>query len=75
MHPPPEDVKQSGFRFGAQPYSRMEFATGRGRHRKSFEFGLEFKTSEPDGIIFYALGEPEHKHYAALLLQDGYVST
>ncbi|XP_066250557.1 laminin subunit alpha isoform X1 [Euwallacea similis] len=73
VRPAEEDLKQNGQRFGAQPDSRLEYNTARGKFRKSFEFSLEFKTKEPNGIIFYVSDENQHKHFAAVLLQEGYV--
>ncbi|KAH1008402.1 hypothetical protein HUJ05_008957 [Dendroctonus ponderosae] len=73
LEPAMEDFKQSGQRFGANPGSRLEFNTPRGKFRKNFDFSLDFKTSEPDGIIFYVSDGKTHKQYAALLLQNGYV--
>lgn len=74
VEPAEEDLKQSGQRFGSQPGSRLEFNTPRGKFRKNFDFSLDFRTSEANGIIFYVSDGKTHKHYAALLLQDGYVS-
>ncbi|XP_050301015.1 laminin subunit alpha [Anthonomus grandis grandis] len=67
------DEKESGYRFGFHTNSRLEFNTPRGKFRKNFDFDLEFKTSEENAIIFYVSDVKTHKHYAALLLQDGYL--
>ncbi|XP_030765960.1 laminin subunit alpha [Sitophilus oryzae] len=72
-NPPREDLKLNGHRFGAQPNSRMEYNTPRGKFRKSFDFSLEFKTSEPNGILFYVSDIKGHKQYASLLLSDSYL--
>ncbi|KAL1517260.1 hypothetical protein ABEB36_001047 [Hypothenemus hampei] len=72
LEPAPEDYKQSGNRFGTQPESRQEFHSARGRLRKNFEFSLDLKTNEPNGIIFY-ITDGKHKHYSALLIVDGYL--
>ncbi|XP_060535680.1 laminin subunit alpha [Cylas formicarius] len=73
VEPAPEDLKSSGYRFGSQPSSRLEFNTPRGKFRKSFDFSMEFKTTEPNGILFYVSDSKTHRDYAALYLEGGFV--
>lgn len=68
----PDVNENSGTRFGNVKFSRHEYNTLPGRHRQKSELSVEFKTSEPDGIIFYA-AENRHIDYTALYLKDGKV--
>jgi hypothetical protein len=68
----PDVDDNSGTRFGNVKFSRHEYNTLPGRHRQKSELSVEFKTSEPDGIIFYA-AENRHIDYTALYLKDGKV--
>lgn len=65
-----EDV---GYRFGATGDSRIEFAQVKTNLRKSYEFSLQFKTSQPDGLLFY-VADARHTDFIALYLLNGSVS-
>ena len=69
----PDVNDSSGTRFGNVKFSRHEYNTLPGRHRQKSDLSIEFKTSEPDGIIFYA-AENRHIDYTALYLKDGKVN-
>lgn len=68
----PDVDDNSGTRFGNVRFSRHHYESLPGRHRQKSELSVEFKTSEPDGIIFYA-AETRHIDYTALYLKDGKV--
>lgn len=74
LPPDPElDVGyEAGYRFGTTAESRIEFSDL--KIRKGYDITLQFRTAEPDGILFYAAGA-EHRDFVALYLQGGYVST
>ncbi|VEN47917.1 unnamed protein product [Callosobruchus maculatus] len=72
LDPKRETNREVGYRLGTQRYSRLKFGTPRGKYKKRFDFRLEFKTRESDGIIFYAANR-DHSHYAAVYLDDGKV--
>ncbi|CAG9860176.1 unnamed protein product [Phyllotreta striolata] len=76
---PPNPVQENeqivGYRF-VSPDSRLECKTARGKYKKNFDFRLEFKTREPDGVLFYVTGSSstqDRKHYAAVYLLNGHV--
>lgn len=62
----------AGYRFGTRGDSRIEFSEWPAKMRKSYEVSLQFKTSEPDGVLFYA-ADQRHTDFVALYLRDGYV--
>ena len=68
----PDVNESSGTRFGNVKYSRFEYGPLPGRHRQKSELSVDFKTSEPDGIIFYA-AEDRHIDFVTLYLKDGKV--
>lgn len=68
----PDLSPDSGLRFGTQRESYLEFRR-KLKIKKRSEFSLEFKTTEPDGIIFYAAHEG-HNDFVALFLKNGTVS-
>ena len=68
----PDVDDNSGTRFGNVKFSRHEYNTLPSLQRPKAELSVEFKTSEPDGIIFYA-AENRHIDYTALYLKDGKV--
>lgn len=68
----PDVDENSGMRFGNVKFSRYEYSTLPGRHRQKSELSVEIKTTEPDGIIFYA-AENRHIDYIALYLKGGKV--
>ena len=69
----PDVDDNSGTRFGNVKFSRHEYNTLPGRHRQKSELSVEFKTSEPDGIIYYAANVNDDFEYTALYLKDGKV--
>lgn len=63
----------SGYRFGTTGSSRIEFDTIPGKIKKSYDISLQFRTTEPDGVLFY-VADSRHTDFIALYLQNGYVS-
>lgn len=63
----------AGYRFGTSGSSRIEFAHIAAKIKKSYDISLQFKTSDPDGVLFYA-ADNRHTDYIALYLQNGHVS-
>ncbi|CAH1963974.1 unnamed protein product [Acanthoscelides obtectus] len=72
LDPKRENEKEVGYRLGTQRYSRLKFSTPRGKYKKRFDFRLEFKTRESEGILFYSSNR-DHNHYAAVYLEEGKV--
>ncbi|CAG9836790.1 unnamed protein product [Diabrotica balteata] len=78
-NPVQESVQVVGYRFGTHNGSRLECPTARGKFRKVFDFRFEFRSKEPEGILFYAsdigakLPSPDHKQYVAVYLSGGQV--
>lgn len=71
---PESDVEfDAGYRFGTVIDSRIEFNDVPAKIKKSYEISLEFKTNQPDGVLFYA-ADSRHTDFIVLYLQDGYVS-
>lgn len=64
----------AGYRFGTSGSSRIEFDSIPAKIKKSYDISLQFKTNEPDGVLFYA-ADSRHTDFIALYLQNGYVST
>lgn len=63
----------SGYRFGTSGSSRIEFDSIPAKIKKSYDISLQFRTSELDGVLFYA-ADNRHTDFIALYLQNGYVS-
>lgn len=63
----------AGYRFGTSSDSRIEFAQIPSKIKKSYSISLQFRTNEPDGVIFYA-ADNRHTDFIALYLQNGKVS-
>ncbi|KYB28643.1 Laminin subunit alpha-like Protein [Tribolium castaneum] len=70
----PPQTSVGVYRFGAQKDSRLEIDKLRGRYKKQFDFALDFRSDDPDGIIFFTSDNNEtHSQYVAVFLQDGQV--
>lgn len=63
---------EAGYRFGTAIDSRIEFNEVPSKLKKGYEISLEFKTDQPDGVLFYA-ADSRHTDFIVLYLQDGYV--
>lgn len=63
----------AGYRFGTSSDSRIEFEQIPSKIKKSYSISLQFRTNEPDGVIFYA-ADSRHTDFMALYLQNGKVS-
>lgn len=63
----------AGYRFGTSGNSRVEYSRIPVKIRKTYDIALQFKTSEPNGVLFYA-ADSRHTDFVALYLQNGYVS-
>lgn len=70
--PEPDVGYEAGHRFGTVIDSRIEFNDVPSKLKKGYEISLEFKTDQPDGLLFYA-ADSRHTDFIALYLQDGYV--
>ncbi|KAG8228153.1 hypothetical protein J437_LFUL002807 [Ladona fulva] len=68
--PDPDVNAASGYRFGTEHRSRLEYQVVPGRFKNRYDFSIEFNTMEPDGIIFY-VADQRHIDYIALILKDG----
>lgn len=62
----------AGYRFGTSGNSRIEFDQIPAKIKKSYDISLQFRTTEPDGILFYA-ADNRHTDFIGLYLQNGYV--
>lgn len=60
----------AGYRFGTYSDSRVEFTAIPTKIKKSYDIALSFRTSEPDGILFYA-SDSRHTDFIALYMQNG----
>lgn len=69
----PDVNDSSGTRYGNVKFSRSEYGSLPGRHRQKSDLSLDFKTTEPDGIIYYA-ADSQHTDFTTLYLKDGKVS-
>lgn len=63
----------AGYRFGTSSDSRIEFSQIPAKIKKSYSISLQFRTNEPDGVLFYA-ADSRHTDFIALYLQNGKVS-
>jgi len=63
--------RNSGLRFGTQRETYLEFDR-RLKIVKRSEFGIEFKTTEKEGIIFY-IADDRNSDFIALFMKDGKV--
>lgn len=59
---------------GTQNGSRIEFSSLSGRNKNVFDYSLDFKTSYPDGLLFYA-SDKGHIDFAALYIKGGKVKS
>ena len=60
---------QIGLRFGNKRETYLEFKK-KLRLKKRSDFGVEFKTSEADGIIFY-IADEKNSDFIALFVKNG----
>ena len=60
---------QTGLRFGNKRETYLEFKK-KLRLKKRSDFGVEFKTSEADGIIFY-IADEKNSDFIALFVKNG----
>lgn len=64
---------EAGYRFGTTAESRIEYTDIPAKFKKGYELSLEFKTDQPNGVLFYA-ADSRHTDFIVLFLKDGYVS-
>ncbi|XP_051171945.1 laminin subunit alpha [Leptopilina boulardi] len=62
-----------GWRFGTQKDSRREYSSINGRYKYDFDFQINIKTIEDEGLIFYASGQ-NNDDLIALFIQHGRVN-
>ena len=67
--PDPEVSARSGLRFGNKRETYLEF-NKRLRLKKRSDFGIEFKTSASEGIIFY-IADEKNSDFIALFVKEG----
>lgn len=60
----------AGYRFGTSSDSRVEFTSIPTKIKKAYDIALSFRTSEPDGVLFYA-SDSRHTDFIALYMQNG----
>lgn len=61
----------AGWRFGTGQYSRVEFDVQQ-RSKKQYSVTLEFKSTNPDGLLFYA-SDQRHTDFIAVYLRNGHI--
>lgn len=70
--PDPDVSPSSGLRFGLKPETYLEF-NKRLKIKRRSDFGIEFKTSVLDGMIFY-IADEKNIDFIALFVKNGKVS-
>ncbi len=71
--PDPDVNRQSGMRFGTKRESFLEYQKNNRmlqRFTRKSELSLEFRATDPTGVIFYVADE-SHEDFIALFLKDG----
>lgn len=63
---------EAGYLFGTTKDSRIEYTDIQTKLKKSYDISLEFKTDQPDGVLFYA-ADSRHTDFIVLYLKDGFV--
>lgn len=64
---------EAGYRFGTAGDSRVEYTHIPSKIKRHYEIAFQFKTAEPNGVLFYA-ASARHRDFIALYLVNGYVS-
>uniref|UniRef100_A0A8D8UVI4 Laminin subunit alpha n=1 Tax=Cacopsylla melanoneura TaxID=428564 RepID=A0A8D8UVI4_9HEMI len=74
LHPAPDNdlTNSSGHRFGTSKFSRIEYPTITGRFKNKFDFSVDIKTIEQDGVVFY-VADPKHIDYVALFMKENMI--
>lgn len=62
----------AGYRFGTTTGSYVEFMQIASKIRKSYEISLKFRTTESEGLLFYA-ADTRHTDFIALYMQDSHL--
>ena len=70
---PADLTPSSGLRFGTRRETYLEF-NKKLRIKRRANFGVEFKTNERNGIIFY-IGDDKNNDFITLFVKNGLVST
>lgn len=65
---------EAGYLFGTTIDSRIEYTEIPTKLKKGYDISLEFKTDQPDGVLFYA-ADSRHTDFIVLYMKDGYVCT
>uniref|UniRef100_A0A1B0DIX0 Laminin G domain-containing protein n=1 Tax=Phlebotomus papatasi TaxID=29031 RepID=A0A1B0DIX0_PHLPP len=61
---------EAGYRFGTGLNTRLEYLQMPIKPKRAYDFSLQFKTPDPDGVLFYA-ADSRHTDFIALYLQKG----
>uniref|UniRef100_A0A1B0CH53 Netrin axonal chemotropic factor n=1 Tax=Lutzomyia longipalpis TaxID=7200 RepID=A0A1B0CH53_LUTLO len=61
---------EAGYRFGTGLNTRVEYLQMPTKPKRAYDFSLQFKTTDPDGVLFYA-ADSRHTDFIALYLQKG----
>ena len=69
---PPDLTPSSGLRFGTRRETYLEF-NKKLRIKRRANFGVEFKTTTRNGIIFY-IGDDKNNDFITLFVKNGLVS-
>ena len=69
---PADLTPSSGLRFGTRRETYLEF-NKKLRIKRRANFGVEFKTNERNGIIFY-IGDDKNNDFITLFVKNGLVS-
>lgn len=62
----------AGYRFGTTSGSRIEFMQIPAKIKNGYEISLRFRTTEADGVLFYA-ADSRHTDFIALFMQNGHL--
>lgn len=65
---------EAGYLFGTTIDSRIEYIETPTNFELRYNISLEFKTDQPDGVLFYA-ADSRHTDFIVLYMKDGYVCT
>jgi len=68
----PDVGYEAGYLFGTIKDSRIEYTDIQTKLKKGYDISLEFKTDQPDGVLFYA-ADSRHTDFIVLYMKDGFV--
>ncbi|XP_034947491.1 laminin subunit alpha [Chelonus insularis] len=68
--PARDPESESGWRFGTARHSRLEYRSLNGRYRNDFDFQIDLKTLDDEGIVFFS-SDSESNNLIAVYIQGG----